>query len=113
MQVEHEKCMEIIFHLNAQIEPTLIPNWIKWKKAVWTFTELLVTSYVTPHPSLLVGRSVGGSVSRWVSLFFILLRFKAFWAYSRGKQELVPWESKQKSIVGIFNLGFDKAHAVN
>ena len=24
MQVEHEKCMEIMFHLNAQIEPILI-----------------------------------------------------------------------------------------
>ena len=23
MQKEHEKCLEIVFHLNAQIEPTL------------------------------------------------------------------------------------------
>ena len=24
MQMEHEKCLEIVFHSNAQIEPTLI-----------------------------------------------------------------------------------------
>ena len=24
MQMEHEKCLEIVFHFNAQIEPTLM-----------------------------------------------------------------------------------------
>ena len=48
MQMEHEKCLEIVFHSNAQIEPTLITNpnltptemrWIKAQnKAGYTVT---------------------------------------------------------------------------
>ena len=41
MQVEHEKCLEIVFYLNAQIEPTLLDKAIEQGRLTTPFDNAI------------------------------------------------------------------------
>ena len=102
--------------------PSLYPNWIKWKRALRTLTDLVVGCYMPLHPTLSVGWSVGGLVcpfwgsahsflqanlkaetakTRHLKMHFFLLSYWSMYVYISKSTMVSDFSSNRMSILGL------------